>query len=30
MSRGDPLRVRDYLEHIAKIRDFTVGVNAAA
>ncbi len=34
MSRGDPLRVRDYLEHMAeaidKIREYTVGMDAAA
>lgn len=34
MSRGDPLRVRDYLEHIAEaianIRDYTAGMDAAA
>jgi uncharacterized protein with HEPN domain len=34
MSRSDPLRVRDYLEHIAEaianIRDYTAGLNAAA
>ena len=34
MSRGDPLRVRDYLEHIteaiANIRDYTAGMDAAA
>jgi len=34
MSRGDPLRVRDYLEHIAQaianIREYTAGMDAAA
>ena len=34
MTRGDPLRVRDYLEHIAQaignIREYTVGMDAAA
>lgn len=34
MSRGDPLRVRDYLEHIAQaivnIREYTPGMDAAA
>jgi uncharacterized protein with HEPN domain len=34
MSRGDPLRVRDYLEHIsqaiANIREYTAGMNATA
>ena len=34
MSRGDPLRVRDYLEHIAEaianIREYTAGMDAAA
>lgn len=34
MSRGDPLRVRDYLEHIAQaianIQEYTAGMNAAA
>jgi uncharacterized protein with HEPN domain len=34
MSRSDPLRVRDYLEHIAQaianIRDYTAGMDAAA
>ncbi len=34
MSRGDPLRVRDYLEHIAQaianIREYTEGMDAAA
>lgn len=34
MSRGDPLRVRDYLEHIAEaianIVDYTAGMDAAA
>lgn len=33
MSRGDPLRVRDYLGHIAEpianIRDYTAGMDAA-
>lgn len=34
MSRGDPLRVRDYLEHIAQavsnIREYTAGMDEAA
>jgi uncharacterized protein with HEPN domain len=34
MSRSDPLRIRDYLEHIAQaianIRDYTAGMDAAA
>lgn len=34
MSRGDPLRVRDYLEHIAQaivnIREYTAGMDATA
>jgi uncharacterized protein with HEPN domain len=34
MSRSDPLRLRDYLEHIARaianIGEYTVGMNAAA
>lgn len=34
MSRGDPLRLRDYLEHlsqaIANIREYTAGMDAAA
>jgi uncharacterized protein with HEPN domain len=34
MSRGDSLRVRDYLEHIAQaisnIRDYTTGMDAVA
>jgi len=34
MSRGDPLRVRDYLEHIAdaiaNIREYTAGMDGAA
>ena len=34
MSRGDPLRVRDYLEHIAhaiaNIQEYTAGMSAAA
>jgi uncharacterized protein with HEPN domain len=34
MTRGDPLRVRDYLEHIAQaisnIREYTAGMDAAA
>jgi uncharacterized protein with HEPN domain len=34
MSRGDPLRVRNYLEHIAEaianIREYTAGMDAAA
>ena len=34
MSRGDPLRVRDYLEHIAQaivnIGEYTAGMDAAA
>ncbi len=34
MSRGDPLRVRDYLEHIAQaianIREYTASMDAAA
>ena len=34
MSRSDPLRVRDYLEHIAQaianIRDYTADMDAAA
>lgn len=34
MSRGDPLRVRDYLEHIAEaianIRAYTSGLDYAA
>lgn len=34
MNRGDPLRVRDYLEHIAEaianIQDYIAGLNAAA
>jgi uncharacterized protein with HEPN domain len=34
MSRGDPLRVRDYLEHIAQaianIQEYTAGMDAAA
>lgn len=34
MSRGDPLRVRDYLEHIAEaianIQAYTAGMGAAA
>lgn len=34
MSRGDPLRVRDYLEHIAQaianIREYTAGMDTAA
>ena len=34
MNRGDPLRVRDYLEHIAEaianIQDYIAGMNAAA
>jgi uncharacterized protein with HEPN domain len=33
MTRGDPLRVRDYLEHIAQaisnIREYTAGMDAA-
>jgi uncharacterized protein with HEPN domain len=34
VSRGDPLRIRDYLEHIAQaianIRDYTAGMDTAA
>ena len=34
MNRGDPLRVRDYLEHIAQaisnIREYAAGMDAAA
>jgi len=34
MSRADPLRVREYLEHIAQavanIREYTAGMDAAA
>lgn len=34
MSRGDPLRARDYLEHIAEaianIREYTAGMDAVA